>query len=64
MSRAAVVVLLSLSAAAAVMAGLAAGSVHIPFAKLLAALVQPGSDAKDKWSKDDNQISARLREIG
>ena len=45
MSRAAVVVLLSLSAAAAVMAGLAAGSVHIPFAKLLAALVQPGSDA-------------------
>lgn len=37
--------MLSLIAAISVVIGLAAGSVHIPFGKLLGALVQPGSDA-------------------
>ena len=45
MSRAAGIVVLSLIAAISIVAGLAAGSVPIPFAKLLSALVQPGNDA-------------------
>ena len=45
MSRAAGFVVLSLIAATSVVAGLAAGSVPIPFPKLLSALVQPGNDA-------------------
>lgn len=45
MSRAAGIVVLSLIAAISVVTGLAAGSVHIPFGKLLFALVQPGGDA-------------------
>ncbi len=45
MSRAAGIFVLSLIAAFSVVAGLAAGSVPIPFAKLFSALVQPGNDA-------------------
>ena len=45
MSRAAAIVVLSLIAVFSVVAGLAAGSVPIPFAKLFSALVQPGNDA-------------------
>ena len=45
MSRAAGIVVLSLIAAISIVTGLAAGSVPIPFAKLLSALVQPGNDA-------------------
>ena len=45
MSRAAGIVVLSLIAAMSVVVGLAAGSVPIPFGKLLSALVQPGGDA-------------------
>ena len=45
MSRAAGIVVLSLIAAMSVVVGLAAGSVPIPFGKLLSALVQPGNDA-------------------
>ncbi len=45
MSRATGIVVLSLIAAISVVTGLAAGSVHIPFGKLFAALVQPGGDA-------------------
>ncbi len=44
MSRAAGIAVLLLIAAASVIAGLAAGSVPVPFAKLLSALVQPGTD--------------------
>jgi iron complex transport system permease protein len=45
MSRAAGIIMLSLVAAASVVAGLAAGSISIPFDELLAALMRPGSDA-------------------
>jgi iron complex transport system permease protein len=45
MSRAAGIFVLSLIAAFSVVAGLAVGSAHIPFGKLLSALVQPGGDA-------------------
>jgi iron complex transport system permease protein len=45
MSRAAGIFVLSLIAAFSVVAGLAAGSVPISFAKLFSALVQPGNDA-------------------
>jgi len=45
MSRAAGFVVLSLIAATSVLTGLAVGSVPIPPAKLLSALVQPGNDA-------------------
>src|SRR3977135_1739048 len=45
MSRAAKIVVLSLIAAAAVVAGFAAGSVSIPFTRLLSALLHPGNDA-------------------
>lgn len=45
MSRAAGIVVLSLIAATSVVAGLAAGSIHVPLARLFSALVQPGNDA-------------------
>jgi iron complex transport system permease protein len=45
MSRTTGIAVLSLIAAISVIVGLAAGSVSIPFAKLLSVLVQPGSDA-------------------
>jgi iron complex transport system permease protein len=45
MSRAAGIAVLSLIAATGIIVGLAAGSVSIPLPKLLAALMQPGSDA-------------------
>jgi len=45
MSRAAEMIVLFLAAALAIVAGLAAGSVSISFAKLLSALLHPGADA-------------------
>jgi iron complex transport system permease protein len=45
MSRAAGIIVLSLVASISVVIGLAAGSISIPFAKLVSVLMQPGSDA-------------------
>ncbi|HEX9449835.1 MAG TPA: iron ABC transporter permease [Burkholderiales bacterium] len=45
MSRAAGIIVLSLIAAISVFIGIAAGSISIPFAKLVSALTQPGGDA-------------------
>ena len=45
MSRAAGIVVLSLIAVSSVVAGLAAGSVPMPFAKVFSALMHPGNDA-------------------
>src|SRR3954462_70564 len=45
MSRALAVLLLALIAASALVAGVTVGSVHIPFNKIVSALVHPGQDA-------------------